>query len=387
MIKNFFIRWKNAGHDFRYFMYGVLLLGITSGIQNSTFNNYLHDLYALTSTQRGFLEFPRELPGFLLIFIVILLSAYSCRIWAVIVGLATGIGLLGLGCFSSNYLTLTLWLLVWSFGEHLYMTVENTMGLQLAKTNAEGRKLGQVYAARNLAMIIGSFIVWFAFGKLGMSYTGLYIIAFIFSVTASITFYKLKTEGNLSSSRTKFIYRKKYNLFYMLNILFGVRKQLFLTFSPWVLVSIFNVKPQTIALLIMIASLAGFVFRQFFGEMVDKYGEKLILSIDAIILMVICAGFAFIKNVYFLYAFFIIDNLMFATRIARATYLNKITENKEEIPSTLSLGTTLDHGVSMIIPLMGGLLWSKFGYPSVFIAASFFAIINLLLAAKIDIKR
>jgi dipeptide/tripeptide permease len=77
------------------------------------------------------------------------------------------------------------------------------------------------------------------------------------------------------------------------------------------------------------------------------------------------------------------DNLMFATRIARTTYLNKIAEKKTDIAPTLSLGVTLDHSVSMTIPALGGLLWAAYGYKSVFMAASLLSVAGFAVALAV----
>ena len=91
---------------------------------------------------------------------------------------------------------------------------------------------------------------------------------------------------------------------------------------------------------------------------------------DAVILLFICAGFAFSVYRPLLYALYILDNLMFATRIARTTYLNRIAESRADIAPTISMGITMDHAVSMIMPVLGGLLWAAYGYRAVFLAAA-----------------
>jgi hypothetical protein len=53
----------------------------------------------------------------------------------------------------------------------------------------------------------------------------------------------------------------------------------------------------------------------------------------------------------------------------RTIYLNNIADSPEDIAPTLSMGLTMDHAVSMLIPLGGGLLWAKFGYSWVFVSA------------------
>ena len=158
---------------------------------------------------------------------------------------------------------------------------------------------------------------------------------------------------------------------------------MFLTFAPWVLVTKFNVLPSTMALLIMIASIAGVVFRQVFGIFVDRFGEKKMFIADAFILLFICLGFAFSKYLIFLFFLYILDNLMFSTRIARTTYLHKIAVDRRDVPATISLGITMDHVVSMTIPGLGGLLWSAWGYKWVFIAASVVAVMSFLVALQL----
>ena len=375
--------WNNSDPNYRAFLLGILFLGVNQGILSSTFNNYLHDLFTIGSTERGLLELPREFPGFALIFVTALLSVLSIRYWAMIVCLLSFIGVTGLGFLSPSFYIAISWMIFWSMADHLFMPVESTMGLQLAKENQEGRRLGQISGARNLSMIFGTLAVWWGMSFFSFSYKILYFIAGISALVAFVLFARIRLTKEQEIPSKKFVYRKEYNLFYVLNILFGARKQLFLTFSPWVLVSVFGVKADTMAVLFLISSFLGFFFRQYFGVWVDKIGERSVLAWDAIILLGICLGFAFSKNLYVLYGLMIIDNLMFATRIARTTYMKKIALDKSDIPTSISFGVTLDHAISMSVPFVGGLLWTAFGYPAVFLAASLIALLNFLAAMKI----
>ena len=108
---------------------------------------------------------------------------------------------------------------------------------------------------------------------------------------------------------------------------------------------------------------------------------------DAAILLFICAGFALSVYKPLLYALYIIDNLMFATRIARTTYLNKIAEHRSDVAPTISMGVTMDHAVSMTIPALGGLLWAAYGYKSVFLAASLLSVAGFLAALAVPDKK
>ncbi len=370
------------------FFLGILFLGMNQGIMNSTFNNYLHDSFNISASGRGFVEFPRELPGFLMILITGLLSAFPMRRWLILVGFFSFFGVIGLGWFSPGVSTMVLWVIVWNLADHLFMPVESAMGLMLAKGGASGRRLGQIGGMRNFAMIGGTALVWLLMSDfVKISYRGMYIIAGISALFASWAFSRVRLEQDKGGVNRAFVFRKQYMLFYMLNVLWGARKQVFLTFAPWVLVSRFGTSPSTMALLLMVAATLGVFFRQAFGELVDKLGERAVLSFDSVVLLGICLGFALSVHVYLLYALYILDNLMFATRIARTTYLRRIVYEKTDIPATLSLGISIDHAVSMTVPALGGLLWTAYGYPAVFFAASCVAVCGFFAAQFIKSAR
>jgi hypothetical protein len=59
--------------DFRRVLLATLFFGAVSGIIASTFNNYLADVHGLDASARGWLELPRELPGFIIFGVVGLL--------------------------------------------------------------------------------------------------------------------------------------------------------------------------------------------------------------------------------------------------------------------------------------------------------------------------
>lgn len=379
-------RWKNADPALKAFLLGVFFLGINSGVISTAFNNYLNDSFRLSSEQRGFLEFPREFPGFMLIFVTGLLAALPVRQWAVLTSLLTALGVAGLAFLSPGYHLMMVWMLLWSTGGHLFMTVESVMGLRFSKAGGQGRRLGQISGMTNFAAIAGAGLVWLFAKTAG---PGLYRWSFGFAAAASLVsafmFARMGTGGEETAPvGRRFVFRWKYKYFYLLNILFGARKQIFLTFAPWVLVTVYGASPALMAALAIAACFLGVVFRQAFGVVVDRFGERKMFIADSLILLVICGGFAFSTFKPALYCLFILDNLMFATRIARTTYLSRLAVHKADISPTLSLGVTMDHAVSMTIPALGGALWALYGYRAVFLAASLLSVAGLFAALAVD---
>jgi predicted MFS family arabinose efflux permease len=389
MIRSMLDRWKRADPALRAFLAGVFVLGINAGILNTVFNNYLNDVFRLSTGERGFLELPREFPGFILIFVTGLLAVLPIRSWAVITGVLSALGVLGLGFLSPSQAAMTAWMLLWSMGGHLFMAVESVMGLRLAKEGHRGRRLGQISGMTNFAAIAGAGIVWLLAKAAGPGlYRSAFFIAALAAAASAFLFARVKSGGgDAAPGGKRFVFRARYKYFYFLNILFGARKQIFLTFAPWVLITVYGVSPATMAALLMTSALLGVVFRQAFGIVVDKFGERKMFIADAVILVFICAGFVLSVNRALLYGLFILDNLMFATRIARTTYLDKIAEHRADLAPTISLGITMDHAVSMTVPALGGLLWAAYGYQSVFMAASLLAAAGFAVALAVDDRK
>lgn len=186
------------------------------------------------------------------------------------------------------------------------------------------------------------------------------------------------------------VINRKYWLFYMLNIVFGARKQIFLTFAPWVLIRVFGCGVETFALLGFLGTVLSLVFRPLLGQAIDAFGERVIISIESLLLVIMSILYGFSPTWFnpeaaliIIMICFIADQLLFSVRMARTTYLNRIVDSADELTPTLSMGLSLDHAVSMLIPLGGGLLWTYYGYVPVFVVSGLLALANLALASFI----
>ncbi|NCB40050.1 MAG: hypothetical protein EOM80_14895, partial [Erysipelotrichia bacterium] len=80
---------------------------------------------------------------------------------------------------------------------------------------------------------------------------------------------------HLHQRRAGMVLRKRFSLYYLLEFLFGARKQIFLTFGPWVLIKVYDLPATSIAGLLMIASVIGIVFKPLAGMAIDYFGEPI----------------------------------------------------------------------------------------------------------------
>ena len=389
-MKNIFSRFNR---EFLFFFFAIALFAFGQSTVDSTFNNFLSETFAITDFQRGFLELPREMPGFLVVFVSALFAFMCTRRLAAFANLLAGAGILLIGLYSPGYSIMLVWLFIHSVGLHLFMPLNSSIGMEFASEGKTGRKLGQFNGAMNFAGITGSFIVFIGFKYLGFTFTVSFVTASIAFIIASLLLLMMKPD-NPVPARTKFTLRKEYRLYYWLSILFGTRKQIFLTFAPWVLVTIFKQKTEMVATLLFIGGLIGIFFKPLLGRWIDRFGERAILMGEALILIFVCVGYGFSKNILpefpamiLAFACYITDQLLMSVGMARATYIQKIALKPEDVPQTLTMGLTIDHIFSISIALLSGLIWVTLGYQYVFLLGAVIAVINLYSASRIVIKK
>jgi len=358
----------------------------------STLNNYLSAEHSFDASNRGWLEFPRELPGFLIVAVMgfLLTRMRESRI-AALAMIATAVGVMGLAYLSSTTTMLVLFIVIWSLGDHIIFAVEGPLGLKLAKRGGEGRRLGQLGGARNMGVILGVSAVWLLTKFVGDRYDLFYLVAGVCAVVAGVLYSQLHIGKKDAPSR-RWVYRKEYKIFYAISALFGIRKQIFMVFGTWVLVSLHGVPVSTIALLYFIASAIGVLMRPLLGDVIDWAGERIVLSVDEIMLIVVCLVYAFASHVFdtpwdlrVLYAAYVLDHILFALRVARTTYLKKIALDPADITPTISLGITIDHVVAMSLPVLSGLIWERYGHEYVFLLAAAIALGGFFICLQIKI--
>jgi len=360
---------------------------------NSVFNNFLHDTYSLSDMQRGLLELPRELPGFLVVFVSALLYLMSSRRLAALANLATGLGIAGIALFSARYGVMLAWLFLFSVGQHLFMPLIQSITMEFAVEGKAGRRLGQVTGASNLAGIAGSLLILVGFRSLGFGFRTAFLIAASGLVLASLLIRTMKVDRH-PATRTRFVVRREYKLYYWLSILFGTRKQIFLTFSPWVLVTIFKQPTQTVASLMFVGGLVGIVFNPLLGRAIDRLGERFILMAEAAVLVFVCFGYGFSRRLFGEHtallvagACFVVDQLLMSVGMARATYLKKIAVRPGDVSQTLMMGVSIDHIFSIAVASLGGLIWVHWGYEYVFLLGAAIACVNLVSASRVRVPQ
>jgi predicted MFS family arabinose efflux permease len=364
---------------------------MAGSIIDATLNNFLNFRFALTGFQRSFLEMPRELPGLLVVVVSALLAFLCSRRLGALSMVFSMLGAVLMGTVSRTYGLMMLWLFLYSLGQHLFIPVSSAIGMELAAEGKIGKRLGQLNSVRNLSAVIGSFAVFLAFKYAHLTFKHTFIIAGAgFAVSAVVMFMMQPKKPHAAKLYLR--PHREYRSYYLLAVLYGSRKQLFLTFAPWVLVTVFRQPTQTIATLLTIGGVIGIFFQPLLGWSIDRFGEKAVLAAEALLLIVVCAGYGFSRTVFapqtaFFVACgcFLLDQMLMSVNMARTTYMRKIAKEPSHVQPSLTLATSLDHVFSISIALIAGTIWSAFGYQYVFLLGAVIAGANLVAALRINL--
>ncbi|MDV3428033.1 MAG: MFS transporter [Bacillota bacterium] len=398
--------FKNKNKSMFIFFIIIALISFALGLSNDVISNYFKDAYNVTAYQRGLIEFPRELPGVLVLFIVAALSSFTDIRISMIAQLLSIIGVLTLGIFTPPFAVMLIFIFINSAGMHMFMPLQDSIGMSLIKDNNIGKRMGQYKGVSTAFTMLSGILVFIGFRTGFFSFTSktkwIFIISALISLIALILFFILEKsleKQPRTSKKVRFVFRKEYKYYYTLVVMFGVQKQIMLVYGPWVLIEILNKKADTLAILSIIGSFIGVLFIPAVGKWLDKFGIKKMLYADALSFIgvylaygLLSAGFASGKltsyglPVLLAYLLFISDKMSNQFGMIRTIYMRSIAVENSDIMPTLSLGLSLDHSVSIICAYLGGIVWSLWGPQYIFFLAAALSFVNLYVAAKVKDK-
>ena len=384
--------FRSASGAYAFFL-SIFVWGIGVGCFMAVMNNFLSDIYHLNSVERGWLEFFREMPGLALVFLLALLHRTSD--WKVM-RLGTLISMIGAGLLliPSDKVFVTAIIMLWSTGEHLVMPIRSSIAMQIAKEGHAGQSLGYLTSIMNFGTVAGSILVallfyagtvWFE-QKGDILYQAVWILIVILMLISFISSFT-KDAPQVPSKRPRLYFNKKFNKFYALELFYGARKQIFLTFAPYVLIREYGMSTANIALLMGICAAINIFVAPWVGKLTDRWGYRNTMIWDTVILFFVCLLYGFAGDIFpakialaVVCINFLLDAMISTTSLATNIYVRQLAENKDELTSTLSTGISINHLISILAAPAGGWIWMKWGVGMLFAFAAVMAIFNSLFA-------
>lgn len=343
------------------------------------FNNFAVETFDASPTDVGLIQAVREIPG-LLAFGAGALALYLTE--SKIAGLSiviVGLGLLWCG-LSPSLLMLGLATVLMSFGFHYFEPTNSAQLLVLAKSQDLGKAQGRLLSYESMAGLAGAGLVLGLTLFLDYRVT-FYLIGGLVSAVGLYLVFALPSNRGAAEKRQVKI-KKKYWLYYTLSFLRGCRRHIFTTFAIFLLVKNHGLGITYVSAMMLANNLITIFTNRLLGRMSDHLGERAILVGSSFLLVFIFSGYAYVTYLPFLVVLFLLDNILFGSSVALKSYLRKIS-TPEDLTGCLSFGMTANHITAVVIPIIGGVAWSMFGYQATFIAGAAIVFIDMLFALRV----
>ena len=381
---------------YKAFLLSLLLSAIGFGLYKGVIDNYLAEVVGMGEMDRGIAEFFRELPGLLLILILAVFYRSSAeKIYKA--GLVImALGLLLQAIISPAKAAVIAVIFFFSTGEHLQLGMKNTLSLEYSHTGRGGQALGYQNAAQQIGQLAGylavvAIVAIFAGARI---FKPIFVAAAALLGVAVLVSLRLTGSSTTDPSKRRFYFRRKFRKYYMLEVFYGARKQVFFTFGPYVLILFYGADAGVISLLFAISAVSCFIFSPLIGKLIDRVGYKPVMIGDTLILVIVCFFYGFAHHLFPMHTAFIIccvnyvlDSVISLASMASNVYVQDISDSQEEMRATISTGISVNHMITILIALLGGWIWKTLGIETLFILSAILGLCNSAYAATIRVPR
>jgi len=369
---------------YKYLM--VLVICASAGLQGwmAMITNFATDVVKVNGFQMGLTQSVREIPGFLTflaMFVLLVMKEHKLSALSVLV-MGIGIGATG---FFTSLTGLLMTTVVMSVGFHYFETTNKSLTVQYFNKQDSAIVFARLRGYGAIANIIVLAIIWML-SKNKVSYQFIFLTLGLF--ISGIGIYML-TQNPIKEVKARqdnmpVLYRK-YWLFYTLNFLSGARRQIFIVIAIFLQVKKYGLSVEQVILIYAVNFAITYLTNPLISKAINKYGERVVLSLESASLVILFLGYAFIPNVWVVIGLYVMDSIFFNFAIGLNTYLQKTADPKDLAQST-AVGYTINHISAVIIPIFGGALW-MLNWQLPFIIGACITLISLYFTQKIKIKQ
>ena len=380
------------GSSYKALLLSLLLSAIGFGLYKGVIDNYLAQVAMMGEMDRGVAEFFRELPGLLLIFILAVLYTFSAEKMYKMGLIIMFLGMAMQAIIPPDKALLIAAIFIYSTGEHIQLGMKNTLSLEYSNPGRGGQALGYQNATYQIGNLLGYVVVIVAFMLVAGTtlFRPVFIASAAFMGLAMLAAFYLKGSSSTDKSKSRFYFRKKFGKFYLLEVFYGARKQVFFTFGPYVLILFYGANAAVISLLFAISAICCFIFSPMIGKLIDRIGYKPVMIADTLILVIVCFFYGFAHHIFPMHVAFIVccvnyvlDSVISLASMATNVYVQDISDNTEEMRATISTGISVNHLITIFIALLGGWIWKVLGIETLFIVSAVLGLCNSAYAATI----
>ncbi len=381
---------------YKAFLLSLLLSAIGFGLYKGVIDNYLAEVVGMMEMDKGVAEFFRELPGLLLIFILAVFYRFSAEKMYKMGMVIMTVGMLVQAFVAPVKALVIAAIFFYSLGEHIQLGMKNTLSLEYSQPGRGGQALGWQNAAQQIGQLSGyiAVIVVVAVFAGTRIFKPVFVVAAVFLGLAMLVSFRLTGSSSTDPSKRRFYFRRKFRKYYMLEVFYGARKQVFFTFGPYVLILFYGADAGVISLLFAISAVSCFFFSPLVGKLIDRVGYKPVMIGDTLILVIVCFFYGFAHHIFPMHTAFVIccvnyvlDSVISLASMASNVYVQDISDSQEEMRATISTGISVNHLITIFIALLGGWVWKVLGIETLFILSAVLGLCNSAYAATIRVPR
>lgn len=382
--------------SYKAFFISIITFALSYGLYKGIIDNYLAEVAGMSEFDKGVSEFFRELPGLALIFVLALLYEFSAvRIYQIgaLIMLA---GMTMQTVIPSTKVLVIIAIFIYSLGEHIQLGMRNTLTLEYAKEGKSGVALGRQNAVYQIGTLAGYFVVICIFLVLGNRqslFKPIFLMSAVIIFLGFLASLRIKGESKPDPTKRRFYFHKKYNKYYMLELFYGARKQIFFTFGPYVLVLFYGATAMDISILFAISSICSYFVSPLVGRIIDRFGYKIVMISDTLILVIVCFFYGFAHHIFPMRIAFIVccanyvlDAMISLASMASNVYVQDLADNADEVRATISTGVSVNHFITILVALFGGWIWKVLGIETLFILSAVLGLCNSAYAATIKTR-
>lgn len=345
-------------------------------------NNFVIEMAGFTGVEIGWLHSIREIPGLLAVGVIFVLIFVREQLLALLSLILLGIAS-GLTAFFPQFGGIIILTFLASIGFHYFEAANQSLQLQWIDKKVAPQTLGWISAVGSFSSLIAYgvlVITWKAFNlSFGFVYVTSGAITVFIAVLCLLLYPRFETPR---AQINKMIIRRKYWLYYALQVMSGARRQIFLVFAAFMMVEKFGFQVHEVTILFLLNFVISMLFAPIVGKAISLFGERWILIVEYVGLTLIFLAYAGIY--YFDWSvtvgiiLFIANHLFFSMSFAIKTYFQKIAD-PYDIGSSVAVAFTINHIPAVFLPAVLGYMWIV--EPSgIFVLAAMLAISSLILA-------
>lgn len=345
-------------------------------------NNFVIEMAGFTGVEIGWLHSIREIPGLLAVGVIFVLLFVREQLLALLSLILLGIAS-GLTAFFPQFGGIIILTFLASIGFHYFEAANQSLQLQWIDKKVAPQTLGWISAVGSFSSLVayGTLVVtWKAFNlSFGFVYLTSGAITVLIAVLCLLFYPRFETPR---VQINKVIIRKKYWLYYALQVMSGARRQIFLVFAAFMMVEKFSFQVHEVTILFLLNFIVSMLFAPIVGKAINLFGERWILIVEYVGLTIIFLAYAgiyyFDWTVTIGIILFIANHLFFSMSFAIKTYFQKIAE-PYDIGSSVAVAFTINHIPAVFLPAVLGYIWIV--EPSgIFVMAALMALLSLILA-------